>query len=605
MGDLPAQFPMQSAPSEVPSEQNEQVPPKPRSLRLWPAVVIVALQWLVMSLPGWLELGGFAQFMGKFWGPIVGTFLLMVWWMFFSRRFGWIDHLVVLVLCASGALVKFAYDPTFIFMPFIIYTLPAVTTAFVVWLVLTTWMKWPARRVGLFAVVLTTWAFFGLLRVEGLDGSFSMKFGWRWEPTAEERFLADLNSRNPASPAAADSKKPLEIRPGDWPGFRGPNRDGRVPGLKIAIDWKNEPPQLLWKHRIGPGWSSFAVVGNHLFTQDQRGDDEVVVCYHADTGNELWVHKDSARFFEIVAGPGPRATPTFHEGKIYALGGAGRLNCLDALTGNVVWSHDILEDAGMSKPPIWGFSASPLIVQGVVSVFAGGPNGKAVLAYDAATGKLAWAAGKGEASYCSLHHAKVNDVNQLLLNTDLGMAAYHPTTGQVLWEHEWAPQQGMARVVQPMMLDNGDILIGTGFNHGTRCISVSHEGSTWATTERWTTKSFNPYFNDLVLHRGNLYGFDGPFFVCVSLEDAAKGAKKPRWKARGYGAGQVLLLPDQDLLLVLSEKGEVALLEANPDAHKELARIPAIEGKTWNHPVIAHGKLFVRNGEEIACFRLK
>jgi outer membrane protein assembly factor BamB len=245
-----------------------------------------------------------------------------------------------------------------------------------------------------------------------------------------------------------------------------------------------------------------------------------------------------------------------------------------------------------------------------VTVFAGGPNGKSVLAYDAATGKLAWSAGNAEYSYCSLHLATLGGVEQLLINTDQGMSSFKPDTGEVLWEHAWAPQKEMARVVQPALLEGGDVLIGTPFNMGLRRVGIARDGSQWTTKEVWTTKAISPYYNDLVIHRGHLYGFDANYFVCVSLEDVqnAQGTgrdAKPKWKARGYGSGQVLLLPDQDLLVVLSEKGDVALLEANPAAHKELARFKAIEGKTWNHPVIAHGKLFVRNGEEIACFQLE
>src|SRR5262249_19075967 len=156
----------------------------------------------------------------------------------------------------------------------------------------------------------------------------------------------------------------------------------------------------VWRHRVGPGWSSFAVVGNRLYTQEQRGQDEAVVCYDADTGNELWVHRDAARFSEVVAGPGPRATPTFHQGQLYAQGAAGRLKCLDAATGRVLWSRAVIADSG-AKLPQWGFAASPLVVRGVVTVFAGAPGGKSVLGYNAASGELAWSAGEGQFSYCS------------------------------------------------------------------------------------------------------------------------------------------------------------------------------------------------------------
>src|SRR5262249_23162044 len=153
-----------------------------------------------------------------------------------------------------------------------------------------------------------------------------------------------------------------------------------------------------------------------LFTQEQRGkNEEAVVCYQADTGAQLWVHKDEAEFDEAMAGPGPRATPTYHAGRIYAMGAKGRLNCLDAVTGKPIWSRDILADSG-AKLPMWGFAASPLVTHGLVAVFTGGPNG-CVMAYDAKSGEPAWSAGDGEHTYCSPQLMRLHDVDQILITT--------------------------------------------------------------------------------------------------------------------------------------------------------------------------------------------
>jgi outer membrane protein assembly factor BamB len=339
----------------------------------------------------------------------------------------------------------------------------------------------------------------------------------------------------------------------------------------------------------------------------------VVVCYRADTGDEVWVHADQTRFTEIVAGPGPRATPTFHEGKLYALGANGKFNCLDPATGRVIWSKDIVADSD-AKVPMWGFASSPLVSAGVVTVYAGGPKGKAVLGYKADTGDLAWKAGgykldtpeavekkkdKGPLSYCSTHLAKFDGVEQVVIATDAGLAAFDPATGHALWTHDWQTENDIARIVQPALLDGGDVLMGAGLGVGTRRLHVGREGDGWSVKEVWTTQKIKPYFNDLVTYQGHLYGFDDTFFVCVNLADG-----KLKWKSRGYGAGQVLLLADQGLLLILSEKGEVALVSASPEKHQELGKFQAIEGKTWNHPVLAHGRLYVRNGEEAACYQL-
>ncbi len=596
-------FPIPAAP--VPSGElspDATVLPKPSVAprpRLWPAVVIVILEWLAITVPGWVVPGTMIQFEAMFFGPMVGGAALVLWWLFASRV-PWFDRLFGLLACAVlGAGAWCLYHPSFGMSGLIMYALPTVAVGWVLWMLGTPFVPWPIRRAGLVVMFLLAWGCFALFRIGGIDGNFSADFQYRWSPTAEDKFLAEKAAEpvnQPVPDAAAVAT--LTLQPGDWPSFRGPNRDGRAVGVRIATDWNQAPPRLLWRHRVGPGWSSFAVVGTRLYTQEQRGQEEAVVCYDTDSGAERWVHQDENRFTEVVSGPGPRATPTFHEGKIYALGASGRLNCLDAITGRVLWSRDVVADSGAKVPP-WGFAASPLVAQGVVTVFAGGPDGKSVLGYHAASGEPAWAAGNGQHSYCSLQPAHLGGVEQLLIATDAGLTAFEPARGGVLWRYDWQLDDGMARIVQPTVLDDADVLIGTGMGVGTRRVKVGHEGNNWTTQQVWMTRAIKPYFNDLVIHKGHLYGFDGHFLTCVSLADG-----KGKWKERGYGNGQVLLLADQDMLLVLSEKGAVALVEASPEGHKERGRFQALQGKTWNHPVVAHGKLFVRNGEEAACYQL-
>jgi outer membrane protein assembly factor BamB len=563
-------------------------------------VVIAALQALVILVPGWIMPGSFFQFMAMLWGPIVGAVALLVWWVLASRLRTADRWLGLLAFAATGALAWLVCHPTFGVFGLAIYALPTVTTAWVLWLLMTPALSWPIRRMGLAVVFLLGWGYFTLLRLEGVDGSMSASLPFRWSQTAEEKFLAEIAAgKHKSDPVSGATKaQTLTLQSGDWPGFRGPNRDGHLTGVRIATDWQRHLPQQVWRHRIGPGWSSFAVVGTRLFTQEQRGEDELVICYDAESGAEQWSHRDRDRFTEIVSGAGPRATPTFHEGQIYALGAKGQLNCLDAATGQVIWSCNIATDSG-AKVPNWGFAASPLVAHGIVTVFAGGPDGKSMLGYDASSGKPAWAAGEGQLSYCSPQLAQLDGIEQVLITTEAGLTGFHPTRGDVLWRHGW-PVEGIARIVQPTLLGDSEVLIGTGMGVGTRRVRISRSGDGWTEKELWTSRAIKPYFNDLVVHHGHLYGFDGNFLTCVSLDDG-----KGKWRARGYGNGQILLLADQDLLLVLSEKGEVALVKADPGGHTELARFKAIEGKTWNHPVVAHGKLYVRNGEEAACYRLE
>ena len=231
-------------------------------------------------------------------------------------------------------------------------------------------------------------------------------------------------------------------------------------------------------------------------------------------------------------------------------------------------------------------------------------KGKTLVAYHEETGDLAWTAGVGPAveaaalSYSSPQLATIDGVEQILFATDAGLSAFEPAAGKELWHHAWVVPS-TARIVQPALVGDGDVLIGTGMGKGTRRIHVHRDGDHWRTDELWTKTTIRPYFNDLVVLNDYLYGFDTGKFLCINLKDGSEA-----WHATGYGSGQVLLLADQKLLLIMSEQGEVALVPARAEKYEELCRFKALEGKTWNHPVIAHGNLYVRNGEEIACFKL-
>jgi outer membrane protein assembly factor BamB len=575
-----------------------------RRLRLWPAIVILLFQFALMFVPGWVAPGTMAAVMLRSYGPMLGALGLILWWLFASRL-RWTDRLLVpAVFVVSGVAVWFLCHPSFQF-GLIFYTLPLITTAWVLWLLISFLLSWPVRRLGVLAVFLILFGASTLVRSGGVWGGFTAEPHWRWTATPEELFMAEHQA--PATGGAAV----VNLTPSEgaeWPGFRGPQRDGRLTGVKIGTDWGANPPRLVWRHRVGPGWGSFAVAGRLLFTQEQRAGKEAVICYDADSGKEFWSHEDEVRFNDSthVSGSGPRATPTIHEGKVYALGGTGLLNCLDATTGKVIWSRDAKKDAGANEP-IWGFASSPLVWQGLVTVFIGGKEGKSVAAYDAAKGgEPVWQKGKGqqdgkgENSYCSPQPARLGGVEQILIATDVGLMAFHPTKGDILWQYE-SPSGGPSpRCVQPAIVDDTDVLLGTGFSDGEQRIHIARNGESWETpTNVWTSRKLNAYFNDRVVHKGHVYGFDNNMFTCLSLD---KGQE--RWRGGRYGSGQVLLLPDQDLLLVLSEKGEVILVAADPEKHRELGKFKAIEGKSWNHPVVARGKVFVRNGEEAACYEL-
>lgn len=569
--------------------------------RVWPAAIIVAAMWGAILLPGRLFPDSMMMVINFFMlGVMLGPVLLLLWWLFFSRV-SWGDVGVGLLAAAVGMGLIFGLGHrSMIPLPLMVHVGPIVATVAVIWLALTPFVGWRVGRIGLPIVVVAACAAFLTVRFEGTDGKFAGRFAPRWVESAEDQFLREhaqrtLTGAEPFAPMQAVATAD------DWPAFRGVHRDSSRPGVRIRTDWNDNPPTPVWKQRVGPGWSSFAVVGDRLFTQEQRGPNEAVVCYDAGTGREIWTHAYPARFYEPIAGYGPRATPTFENGKIYAQGATGNLVCLNADTGAEVWSRDIIADHEL-KVPEWGFSASPLVVGDIVAVGGGmlksESNSIAILAYDAATGAPKWTAGQGPISYCSPQLSTIDGVPQIVIVTNEGVVSADPKTGRELWSHDWL-LKGTPRVVQPAVVGD-DVLIGTSFDMGTRRLHVSRAGADWQANEVWTTRAIRPYYNDFVIHDGHIFGFDNAFFACIDLKDG-----KRKWRERGYDNGQVLLLPDDDQLLILAENGDVALVAADPAGHKELGRFSAVEGKTWNHPVIARGRLFVRNDQEAACYDLR
>ena len=497
------------------------------------------------------------------------------------------------------------------------------------------------------AAILVACGAWALVRTDGITGNGHSQLAWRWAKTPEQHLLARTGGEPIAPPAARPTEKASELRSesstsrelmapqaapskektrkepigirsraetsaplktalpitaspraaarggADWPGFRGAHRDGLVTGVRIQTNWASSPPVEMWRRSVGPGWSSFAVRDGLLYTQEQRGDFEVVACYEATTGQPVWMHRDAARFWESNGGAGPRGTPTLADGRVYAFGATGILNALDAASGALVWTRNAASYAG-AKVPAWGFSSSPLVVDGAVIVAVAGR----LAALELATGAPRWLGPQGGMSYSSPHLLTIGGIPQVLLLSGAGVTSVTPADGTVLWKHAWPGSP----IIQPALTADGGVLITTNDmsgGAGIRRLAVAHGPAGWTAEEVWTSKGLKPYFNDFVVHAGHAFGFDGAILACIDLQDG-----KRKWKGGRYGHGQLLLLADQHLLLVLSEEGELALVAASPDQFTEIARFPAIDGKTWNHPVLAGDILLVRNGQEMVAFRL-
>jgi hypothetical protein len=522
---------------------------------------------------------------------IVGGLAVVLWWLFFSRA-PWAERigailLMIAALFATSRLVDKSIATGAMGMLFPILAIPVLSIFFVAWAVATSRLSDRLRRATMAATILLACGVFTLLRTGGITGEADSDLHWRWTQTPEQRLLARADD-DPQMTAVSLSTAETGA---DWPGFRGANRDGVVRGVQIDTDWAKSPPVELWRRKIGPGWSSFAVRGDLIYTQEQRGDDEDVSCYKLTTGEPMWRHRDAVRFWESNAGAGPRATPTLNNGRVYTFGATGILNALDAATGNVVWSRNVASDAEV-KTPGWGFASSPLVVGDVVIVAAAGK----LAAYDLATGNPRWFGPDGRSGYSSPHLLTIDGVQQVLLLSGTGATSVAPTDGKQLWQYPLPPG---ARIIQPALTADGDILLHDGEGSDMHRIKVAHGADGWNVEERWTSEGLHPYFNDFVVHKGYAFGFDGSNLGCIDLKDG-----ESKWKGGRYGNGQLVLLPDRDVLLVLSEQGELGLVAATSDQFKELARFPAIKGKTWNHPVLAGDVVLVRNGEEMAAFRL-
>lgn len=433
---------------------------------------------------------------------------------------------------------------------------------------------------------------------------------WTYQRISQQRSLAKQaeaiaahrqaqRAETPAAPAivsapapeaaatATERSAPEPLPPPYWTGFRGPQRDGHYQQRPILTPWPSGGLAPLWKQPVGSGYASFAAANGRAFTIEQRGSQEVVSAYDVSTGRELWTHPWKRSFGGSKAGP--RATPAWHDGIVYALGATGELRAL----GRQLWRTDILEDADAGNLD-WGVAASPLVVDNTVVALPGGGNGKSLAAYDRRTGKRAWSALDDEASYSSPMLTTIGGVRQIVVLTASRVVGVTPDRGDLLWEFPWPYGQNPS---QPLIL--GDrVFISTSSGGGAVMIQLARDGARFSARELWRTNRMKNNFTSSVHHNGFIYGLDESILACV---DAATGDLK--WKGGRYGYGQVMLADGH--LVVITEDGELALVRATPESHREVVRFPAIEGQTYNHPAIIDGLLLVRNGAQMAAFDVR
>jgi len=410
-------------------------------------------------------------------------------------------------------------------------------------------------------------------------------------PSASPAATNAQATASPSTPTATNASHPSRNY---WTNFRGPNRDGRYDEMPVLTNWPAQGLPLVWKLPVGVGYASVTIADGRAYTIEQRRRQEVVAAYDVNTGREIWTQKWNAEYTDET-GDGPRTTPTWDDGWLYALGATGELRCINANTGAVRWGKNILSD-NQAENLSWAMAASPLIVDDKVIVLPGGTSGKSVVAYNKVTGAPVWKVQNDRQAYVSPMLVTLAGRLQILVVSSSRVFGLAPEDGALLWSQSWDTDMGI-NVSQPLIVDNNRFFISSGYGKGAALVEITGSGNSYQARSIWTNINMKNKFNSSVLDNGYVYGLDEGILTCL---DVNTGTRK--WKGGRYGYGQVLLASGH--LIVMSDAGELALVKASPDAYTEVAKFAALDGKTWNYPAIAGGRLFVRNAKEMAVYKI-
>lgn len=458
-------------------------------------------------------------------------------------------------------------------------------------------------RVALVGLGLALGVFaYAAVRIDGWSGANvpALRFAWNPKPAPE------LEGGTITAAAGVDL---ATTTPDDFPGFLGPDRSAALPNVRLARDWRATPPTLAWHVPVGSGWCGFAVVNGVAITQEQRDREQLVVARNVETGAELWRHAHPAYFDHFLGGPGPRATPTIAHGRVYAQDALGLLQCLNGADGALLWQHDLRAEYGMTDAleealVMYGRSGSALVLRDMVIVPAGGdPAGKraGLAAFERTTGALVWEGPPRDISHSSPNVARLAGVEQVLIVNQDTVSGHDPRDGRLLWEHPWPGHtNGDANNSQPVPVPPDRVLVSKGYGQGAALLRlVPGEGGALSVEPVWAVqRALRTKLTNVVINGEHVYALSDGILECVAL---ATGERV--WRAGRYGHGQILLAGD--LLLVLSEEGELALVEATPERENSvLGSVQAVTGKTWNTLALYRDLVLVRNGVEAAAWRV-
>ena len=453
-----------------------------------------------------------------------------------------------------------------------------------------------ATAVLLLMVVCSALILLLLIRFGGLE------MEWRggyvpivtWKKTKPD-FEALERSRLQQSKLSSVAATPATIK-ANWPAFRGPHQNGEYDGSPIITNWPSAGLRLLWKQACGGGYSSFAMADGRAFTLEQRRDAEVLVAYDIETGRELWTNGWSAKFTEYHSDEGPRTTPVYDDGKVYALGATGEFRCVNATNGTLVWGKNVMTENSASLPD-YGLAASPLIVDEKIILQPDAYHGKSVVCYDKRDGKMLWHALDLPMGYATPMVVALGGERQVIVCGRLWVIGLRLDDGVERWRYPWHINNNERPITQPLLLGTNSMLVTAAYMTGCAAFEVDRTNDTFEARELWKNKNLKSKFASAVLWQGYVYGLDEDILVCV---DAQTGERK--WKDGRYGYGQLLLASGH--LILQCANGELALIKATPESLTELARFPALHGKSWNAPAIGGGRILLRNGAEMACYEI-
>ena len=380
----------------------------------------------------------------------------------------------------------------------------------------------------------------------------------------------------------------------DWPQYRGPEGTGISKETGLLEAWPDEGPQELWRKPLGNGFSGISVEGDRLYTLYASGGDSYAISLAAADGSTVWKSKLGSKW-EDRFGDGPRATPTLDGEMVYTLTATGKLHALRKKDGSVAWHKDLKAEYG-ARIPQWGISSSPIVEGKALLVNVGGKSGASIVAFDKTSGSEMWKSGSDPAGYALPLPVTLGGVRQVVFFTAKGLIGVAPESGKELWRHGWETPYDV-NAATPIFVAPDMLFLSTGYDIGAALLKISGDASGMKATEVWRERTMKNQFSSSILHDGYVYGFDDKILSCI---DVKTGENK--WKARGFGHGSLLLADDH--LIVLGDKGKLALVAATPEGYSMKSETQLFDGKTWTVPTLADGRLLVRDENEIVALKV-